>query len=234
MKLTDKQKEFLDKVLVRGTWSINSDTGLVDVEGSVNMSDMNLTDIPVKFGEVTVDFDCRFNKLTTLEGVPQSVGSNFYCQGNQLTSLVNSPQLVGREFICSYNRLTSLKGAPQSVDGDFNCYDNQLTSLVGAPQSVSGNFICIFNQLTSLEGAPQSVGGGFNCRFNQLTSLEGAPHLVGGLFVINLGEIDKNYYPVIIPEIEELISKGINLYKPDEYYHPYKEIHYKNKLIELL
>jgi hypothetical protein len=85
-----------------------------------------------------------------------------------------------------------------------------------------------------LVGAPQSVGGGFSCSYNQLTSLVGAPKSVGGLFYIDLSYIDKKYYHVIIPEIEELISKGIRLYNPDEYYYPYKEIHYKNKLIELL
>jgi hypothetical protein len=57
---------------------------------------------------------------------------------------------------------------------------------------------------------------------------------VGGLFVINLGEIDKNYYPVIIPEIEELISKGINVYQPDEHYYQYKEAYYNNKIIEII
>jgi hypothetical protein len=88
--------------------------------------------------------------------------------------------------------------------------------------------------LVSLLGAPQLVGGEFICIRNNLSSLEGAPQSVGGLFYIDLSYIDKKYYHVIIPEIEELISRGINLYKPDEYYHPYKEIHYKNKLIELL
>jgi hypothetical protein len=191
MKLTKEQKSFLDKV-VNGVWSINSDTNLIDVNGNVSMSRMNLTKIPVKFGKVTGNFDCHENELTSLVGAPQLVGGNFYC---------------------SYNQLTSLTRAPQSVGEGFYCHANQLTSLLGAPQSVRG---------------------GFNCSYNQLTSLTGAPQLVKDFFYIDLSYIDKKYYHVIIPEIEELISKGINLYKPDEYYYPYKEIHYKNKLIELL
>jgi hypothetical protein len=191
MKLTKEQKSFLDKV-VNGVWSINSDTNLIDVNGNVSMSRMNLTKIPVKFGKVTGNFDCHENELTSLVGAPQLVGGNFYC---------------------SYNQLTSLTRAPQSVGEGFYCHANQLTSLLGAPQSVRG---------------------GFNCSYNQLTSLTGAPQLVKDFFYIDLSYIDKKYYHVIIPEIEELISRGINLYKPDEYYHPYKEIHYKNKLIELL
>jgi hypothetical protein len=170
MKITNEQKSFLDKV-VTGKWSINPNTGLIDVEGSVYMSDMKLTEIPIKFGEVTGYFNCYENELTSLVGAPQSVGKDFYC---------------------SYNQLTSLKGAPQSVEKDFICHHNRLTSLVGAPQSV------------------------------------------GGLFYIDLSYIDKKYYHVIIPEIEELISRGINLYKPDEYYYPYKESYYNNKIIKIL
>jgi hypothetical protein len=128
MIITKEQKAFLGKV-VRGEWSINPDTGLVDVVGSVIMSYCNLTEIPVKFGEVT-----------------------------------------------SY----------------FNCSNNQLTSLVGAPQSV------------------------------------------GSLFCINLSDIDKKYYHVIIPQIEEMIESGIVLENPDECYYSYKEAYYTNKLIELL
>jgi hypothetical protein len=50
MMLTNKQKSFLENVFI-GTWSINSDTNLIDVEGNLLMSDMRLTEIPVKFGK---------------------------------------------------------------------------------------------------------------------------------------------------------------------------------------
>jgi hypothetical protein len=53
-------------------------------------------------------------------------------------------------------------------------------------------------------------------------------------FFIKLSHIDKAYYHIIIPQIEELISKGIKPYKPEDYYHPYKEAYYIDKLIELL
>jgi hypothetical protein len=170
MTLTSKQKKFLNEV-VSGTWSINRDTGLVDVIGNVDASMMNLTEIPLNFGEVSGYFYCYINELTSLVGAPQSVGGNFYCFNNPLTSLL---------------------GAPKSVEGDIDCSCNKLNSLVGAPQSI------------------------------------------GGMFYINLFDIDKKDYPVIIPEIEELISRGVNLHNPQDCYYPYKEIHYTNKLIELL
>jgi hypothetical protein len=79
MKITSKQKPLLDKVIVMGgEWSINSDTDFIDVEGSVDMSYMYLTNIPVKFGEVTGDFNCSGNQLTSMVGAPQSVWGLFY------------------------------------------------------------------------------------------------------------------------------------------------------------
>jgi hypothetical protein len=149
MKITNKQKSFLDEVVI-GKWSINPNTGLVDVNGNVSMSQMNLTKIPIKFGKVTGNFDCHDNELTSLVGAPQSVGDYFYCSSNKLTSLDGSPQSVGGNFYCSNNQLVNLLGAPQSVGGGFYCYYNQLTSLVGAPQSVGW---CFFIKLGFIDKA---------------------------------------------------------------------------------
>ena len=130
-------------------WSINED-GLVDVDGDVDLRDMSLKKLPLKFGKVTGDFDCYYNQLTTLEGAPETVGGSFDCEGNNLTTL---------------------KSAPHSVSGSFNCGNNQLTTLEGAPEIVGGSFQCSYNQLTTLEDAPHSVGGNFYSYGNPLPSL---------------------------------------------------------------
>jgi hypothetical protein len=91
------------------------------------------------------------------------VGGYFYCDSNKLTSLEGAPQSVGGSFYCDNNNLTSLDGAPQSVGEKFDCTDNKLTDLEGSPQTVGGNFDCSDNRLTSLEGAPQTVGERFYC-----------------------------------------------------------------------
>jgi hypothetical protein len=174
-------EEILNKV-VEGTYTIQSN-GTVDVNGDVNVVNMKLTEMPVKFGKVTGNFYCENNQLTNLEGSPESVGGDFICSYNQLTSLVGAPQSVGGDFYCSRNQLTSLKGAPQSFRGDFYCEYNQLTSLEGAPKSIGGGLYCYGNQLTSLKGAPQSVSSDFYCNDNKLTSLEGSPQSVGGDFI---------------------------------------------------
>jgi len=182
IELTPEQTEWLDKCTV-GSWTLNPQTGLVDVSGSFNCDGQDLTDFKgVRFGVVTWDFHCYANKLTSLEGAPSRVDGGFNCSSNELTSLEGAPHKVGKSFYCSHNELTSLKDAPQEVNGSFGCSHNELTSLKDAPQKVVGSFNCNNNELTSLEGAPQEVGGSFDCSLNKLTSLKDAPREVKGDF----------------------------------------------------
>jgi len=137
-------------------------------KGNLDLSGMNLTELPAILSNVTVGgtFYCNNNRLTSLSGAPQRVDGHFNCSNNSLTSLSGAPQHVRGYFYCSYNSLTSLSGAPQHVGGNFYCYSNSLTSLSGAPQRVGGDFYCSYNKLTSLSGAPQHVVGDFYCTNN--------------------------------------------------------------------
>jgi len=143
-------------------------------KGNLDLSDMNLTELPAILSNVTVSgyFDCSYNKLKSLSGAPQHVGGDFNCYSNRLTSLSGAPQHVDGGFYCSYNKLTSLSGAPHHVNGNFNCGGNKLKSLSGAPQHVGGDFDCSFNNLKSLSGAPQHVDGGFYCNNNAVKFTE--------------------------------------------------------------
>ncbi len=85
----------------------------ISVDGSVDLSYKNLKSIPIKFKEVS---------------------GNFYCSNNQLTSLKGCPETVGGHFNCHYNQLTSLEYCPETVGGHFSCYDNQLTNFDGLPE----------------------------------------------------------------------------------------------------
>ncbi len=188
-KCVEKVKQNIRKGLV-----LNPQTNRYDYKGSINIAFLrtfnlfkidesgNKVGFAINFGEVTGDFYCTDNQLTSLEGAPQKVGGDFGCSENKLTSLKGAPKKVGGSFNCSRNQLTSLEGAPQKVGGSFYCNDNQLTSLKGAPQTVGRSFDCYKNQLTSLEGAPKEIGRDFNCSENQLTSLKGVPQEVGGDF----------------------------------------------------
>jgi hypothetical protein len=119
-------------------YTINSD-GSIDVNGGVDISDKNLTKIPLKFRDVSGDFNCYGNQLTTLEGSPKSVGGDFNCGNNKLTTLESSPKSVGVDFSCGNNQLTTLEGSPESVGGDFYCYNNQLVDLSGFPEYYDGD-----------------------------------------------------------------------------------------------
>jgi len=78
--------------------------GSYDVDGDVDLSTMNWTKLPVKFGTVGEDFWCNHNQLTSLEGGPETVDGSFYCSYNQLTSLEGSPETVGGDFDCRRNK----------------------------------------------------------------------------------------------------------------------------------
>ena len=110
--LTEEQIGWLDKC-VKGSWKLNTSTGLVDVDGDFDCSEQGLTDLKeVKFGKVSGYFNCYNNQLTTLEGAPQSVSGSFYCFNNQLTTLEGAPQSVGQSFRFHNNPVSesTLKG----------------------------------------------------------------------------------------------------------------------------
>ena len=127
-------------------YTINN--GEIDVDGDVDLSECGLIEFSsfIRFGIVKGDFYCNGNTLTTLKGVPKTVGGNFFCFNNHLTTLEGAPEKVGRDFICTYNKLTTLEGSPREVRGDFDCSHNNLTTLEGAPRKIGGAFFCNSNK----------------------------------------------------------------------------------------
>jgi hypothetical protein len=101
-----------------------------------------MTKLPVKFGKVSGDFWCDYNKLTTLEGCPNYVGDSFVCSANNLTTLEYCPNYVGGIFNCFGNNLTTLEGCPKYVGGGF--YSDILTHHVLG--NVQGK-LDIYNQI---------------------------------------------------------------------------------------
>ena len=128
---TDSEIHELCKKYGITNYTINN--GLVDVDGDVDLSNKNLTKLPIKFGNITGHFYCSSNQLTTLEGCPKEVGGGFYCPDNQLTTLEGAPESVGGNFLCEVNKLTSLEGCPKSVGGYFNCSINNIYKLDFVP-----------------------------------------------------------------------------------------------------
>ena len=128
-KTKEDIKDWLDRMGIKD-YIIHDDL-IVDVDGNVNISDINLKLIPVQFGKVNGNFSCSDNQLKSLEGCPKYVGENFYCGDNQLTSLEGCPKSVGGDFDCNNNQLKDFKGCPEYIEGYFSCSSNQLKDFKG-------------------------------------------------------------------------------------------------------
>ena len=111
------------------------------INGDVDLRKLYLNELfDLSDVEIIGSFNCRDNDLTNLRGAPHTVGGSFFCNRNNLTSLKGSPHTVGGSFACTNNNLTSLEGCPITVSGSFYCSGNNLTSLEGIPKTVGGNF----------------------------------------------------------------------------------------------
>ena len=82
-------------------YTINDD-GSIDVNGDVELSFKDLTELPLRFNKVTGWFDCSYNRLTSLKGSPRLIGGYFLCTN----SLEFCPDYVGGYFYCTGNKLT--------------------------------------------------------------------------------------------------------------------------------
>jgi len=223
-KLTPRQIKALDKAVEKrwgsdpdSSWSINPETGLIDVVGRFNgpsVQDFKEGSLlGLKFGKVDGDFWINACMLTSMEGFPEEVTGNFNASNNKFENLVGGPKKVGKSCNLSSNqKLNSLEGSPEEVGEAFNitdCYN--LTSLEGGPKR-TGNYECNSTRIRSLKGAPVEINNpyaSFSASYcHSLSSLEGAPILITGnprtpTYSFNLCEnlysleglpLDKDYY----------------------------------------
>jgi len=111
-------------------YTINEDGSIDVVDGNTHLCfKKDLTKLPLKFRNVTSDFNCANNGLTSLEGCPKSVGGSFYCYSNQLTSLEDCPVSVSGSFSCRDNKITTFEHLPLSIGRDFRCSHNPIYNI---------------------------------------------------------------------------------------------------------
>lgn len=97
--------------------------GVVDVHSNVDISNKQLTSIPIQFGIVSGEFLCNRNKLTSLKGSPTKCKA-FYCDENELTALEFAPSTIMGNFDFDNNYITSLIGINDiisEIHGEFHC-----------------------------------------------------------------------------------------------------------------
>ena len=169
------------------------------IEGDVNLSKLHFTElIDLSDVEVTGDFNCNKNNLTSLKGGPQVVGNSY-----------QQPAYANSSYFCGRNNLTNLEGAPKKVNGGFFCRWSNLTSLSGAPTIVTGAFFCDDNNLDSLDGSPHTIHNNFHCSGNQLTNIEGMPKRIYGHIYLPLSV--KNLFSITyVRSLSEI--RGMVLY----------------------
>jgi len=180
--ISKEEKDRIDSVCEKyriKKYSINSN-GSIDVDGDVDLSIMKLTELPIKFNNVSGDFGCNDNYLSNLEGCPKIVGGDLFVFNNRLTSLIGAPDEVMGDFNCRGNLLVDLYGSPLQIGEDFICADNMLTTLDGSPHTIGGDFNARANLLISLDGSPVNVGGDYSCSYNKITNLMGIAEKIGG------------------------------------------------------
>jgi hypothetical protein len=141
-------------------FQINVDSS-IDVNGHVDLRDKQLTSIPVRFNNVSGNFNVSRNVLSSLDGAPKYVGGWFFCAENELTSLSGAPEVVKGSFGCSNNKIQSLEGAPINVGGYFDCEHNNLTSLQHSPRKIGGSLHCCSNPIENLGDIDTEIGGVF-------------------------------------------------------------------------
>lgn len=113
-------------------YNINDDNS-INVYGDVNLKNMRLTKLPIKFNHISGNFDCS---------------------GNQMKSLLNSPISVKGDFNCSFNELSSLKYAPDEVEGNFICKNNHIYDLKYLNCVIYKNLDISNNELISFDFFP--------------------------------------------------------------------------------
>jgi hypothetical protein len=106
-------------------YTINSE-GSISVDGGVELGRRRLTKLPVRFKEVSGNFWCNSNYLTSLEGCPERVGGRFGCSNNNLTSLEGCPKYINGVFACQNNNIYTFEGIPDytHIGDGFWCYGN--------------------------------------------------------------------------------------------------------------
>ena len=77
--------------------------GIVDVSGGVDLFGFQGTTFPIQFGKVDGYFYCADIGITTVTGMPQSIGGYFSCGTSNLTSLHGIHKQIkhiGGNFYC--------------------------------------------------------------------------------------------------------------------------------------
>jgi len=105
---------------------------LVNVNKKVNISNLKLKEIPVKFHTVMGNFDCSMNFLTTLENIPTALhGKLFCCFNKKMTSLKSISKRI------EYCEEMDFTGTPITHDIMGLLMISGLKKVIGLPEDIT-------------------------------------------------------------------------------------------------
>jgi len=180
-------------------YKTNSD-GSINVYQNVDMSCMDLVEIPIKFNIVEGSFNIRQNHLNSLKNSPKEVFGDFDCSHNIIKSLKDGPIYVldsyrahnnslteinskfecGFNLMLDFNRLEKLDSIQEYIEGSLSLSHNKLKTLKGSPKEIETSFYVSKNNLYSLQGCPQTIGCNFEFSHNKVIDLYHFPEKIGG------------------------------------------------------
>ena len=129
-------------------YTINNDM-TVDIDGSVELFDAKLEELPLNFNRISGGFDCDDNFLTSLKGAPKYVGSHFFCSNNRLESLKYSPEYVGYQFYAFQNKIKTLEYFPEVNSGSIIIDDNPIEEIWWLFRNI--DYVRYFNELDIIQ-----------------------------------------------------------------------------------
>jgi hypothetical protein len=106
----DEKIIWLDSMAIQ-KYTIRLD-GIVDVDNNVDLVIFKGSVLPVQFGKVSGYFSCAETTISSLQGVPQSIGGSFGCYKSKILSLHNihnHVKHIGKGLLCG-NYTTHLLG----------------------------------------------------------------------------------------------------------------------------
>lgn len=158
---------------------INNDL-TIDVDGDVDLRNLNITEIPLNFNKVKGKFCIPNTKIKSLKGCPKYIGGHFelyFCQ--DLKNFEYGPTYVGGDIDAFSTGIESLKGLPDVINRNLDLSSSRLTSLKHSPKIINGQFDVSNNKLDSVEGIEETIFNGkyLDLRFNNISSFDFFPML---------------------------------------------------------
>lgn len=171
--------------------------GRVNVSGNVNLQKAGIIgSLPFRFGEVTGDFNCSDNKLTSCENFPESVGKKLYCQNNKISSFEGMTKNIKLGLYISNNKLVSLHQCPDVFE--IHCQNNQIFNV--ASKFSENSILNLNNNLV------KDISKLKNTKSDIYLHLEGNP-----LDNLDLEHLDVNSIKLSENQIIHIKSKNSNI-----------------------